>query len=63
MEYRLKGFTQSQRRLELFNYYLITESAHTPKPEKMFEKLHQEKIAYVKRRPFKPPVLVFLKDV
>lgn len=54
---------QRSRRLALVRDLMITRSAHTPTPEKMFESLWRQKIAYVQRRRGKPPLLVFLKEV
>jgi hypothetical protein len=54
--------TESGRQRELIEKYLVRNSAHTPKPEKMFEELWRKRIAYVQRRRGKPPRLVFVKE-
>lgn len=59
----LTAFTQRARRQEMMERYLIKNSKRTPKPEKMFEQLWRDGVAYVKRRRGKPPILVFVKDV
>lgn len=59
----METLLQLKRRRDLFQRHLITGSAHTPKPEKMFDGLYRKGIAYVQRRRGKPPLLVFVKDV
>lgn len=54
---------QAATRRALVNEYLIVKSAHTPKPEKMFEALIRKGIVSIRRRRGKPPLLVFEKDV
>lgn len=61
--YDMAAMIQAKRRRNMFKHYLVTNSAHTPTPERMFEALYRKGVAYVQRRRGKPPLLVFVKDV
>lgn len=59
----METLLQLKRRRDLFEHHLITHSKRTPRPEKMFDALYRQGIAYVQRRRGKPPILVFVRNV
>lgn len=57
---RMDPWAVRRNRRAMIEHYQIKDSAHTPKPEKMFEVLIRNGVMRIERRRFKPPRIIWL---